>query len=180
MIVETERLVLRPYRVSDATAVHAYGSDPDVCRYTDFGPNTWDDTLGFLQTAVSPIPPRIELGITVLGDDKVVGGVGAWPVAEGRWEMGWVLHRDVWGRGYATEAARAVFDSVAGRGDVHTIFARCRPANAASAQVMEKLGMRYVELIPREKEVRGEWVDSQVYEAEIARAAVPNAAAATP
>ena len=165
--------MLRPYRVSDATAVHAYGSDPEVCLYTEFGPNTWDDTLGFLQTAISPIPPKIELGITVRGDDAVVGGVGAWPVAEGRWEMGWVLHRDLWGQGYATEAARAVFEAVAERGDVHTIFARCRPANPASARVMEKLGMRFVELIPREKEVRGEWVDTNVHEAAISKAAIP-------
>lgn len=176
MILETERLVLRPYRVADATAVHGYGSDPEVCRYTDFGPNTWDDTLGFLQTAASPIPPRIELAVTLRGDDAVVGGVGAWPMAEGRWEMGWVLHRDLWGRGYATEAARVVFESVAGRGDVHTIFARCRPENVASARVMEKLGMRYVELIPRETQVRGEWVDSRVFEAAIANVPIGTAA----
>jgi ribosomal-protein-alanine N-acetyltransferase len=171
VILETERLILRPYRVSDATAVHRYGSDPEVCRYTEFGPNTWDDTLGFLQTAVRPIPPKIELAITLAGDDAVGGGVGAWPVAEGRWEMGWVLRRDLWGLGYATEAARAVFGAVAERGDVHTIFARCRPENPASARVMEKLGMRFVELIPRETEVRGEWVDSRIYEASIANAA---------
>ena len=100
---------------------------------------------------MNPIPPKIELAVTVRDDDEVVGGVGAWPVADGRWEMGWVLRRDLWGRGYATEATSALFDAVAGRGDVHTIFARCRPENAASARVMEKLGMRYVELIPREK-----------------------------
>jgi ribosomal-protein-alanine N-acetyltransferase len=173
VILETERLVLRPYRVSDATAVHLYGSDPEVCRYTDFGPNTWDDTLGFLQTAVHPIPPKIELGVTLRGDDAVVGGVGAWAVAEGRWEMGWVLRRDLWGHGYATEATSCVFDAVARRGDVHTIFARCRPENPASARVMEKLGMRFVELIPREKEVHGEWVDSRVFEATIPGVDVP-------
>lgn len=173
MILETERLILRPYRVSDATAVHRYGSDPEVCLYTDFGPNTWDDTLGFLQTAVHPIPPKIELAVTVRDDDVVVGGTGAWPVAEGRWEMGWVLRRDLWGRGYATEATHAVLNAVAGRGDVHTVFARCRPENAASARVMEKLGMLFVELIPREKEVRGEWVDSRVYEVTVAGADVP-------
>jgi RimJ/RimL family protein N-acetyltransferase len=123
--------------------------------------------------AVHRIPPKIELAITLAGADAVVGSVGAWPVAEGRWEMGWVLHRDLWGQGYATEAARAVFESVAARGDVHTIFARCRPENPASARVMGKLGMRFVELIPREKQVRGEWVDSQVYEVTLPGADVP-------
>jgi ribosomal-protein-alanine N-acetyltransferase len=171
VILETERLILRPYRVSDATAIHRYGSDPEVCRYTDFGPNTWGETLSFLQGAAHPIPPKMEVAITLRGDDTVVGGMAAFPVATGRWEMGWVLRRDLWGHGYATEATSAVFDVVAARGDVHTIAARCRPENTASARVMEKLGMHFVELVPRETEVRGEWVDSRIYEASIANAA---------
>ena len=183
MIVETERLILRPYRVADAAAVHRYGSDPEVCRYTEDGPNTWDDTLRFLQTAVRPIPPKIQLAITLRGDDTVVGGAGAWPVvggtgaawpvAEGRWEMGWGLRRDLWGHGYATEATRAIFGIVAGRGDVHAIIARCRPENTASARVIEKLGMRFVELIPRDKMVGGEWMDTEVYEVTLPGADVP-------
>lgn len=164
MIVETERLLLRPYRLADATAIHRYGSDPEVSRYTEYGPNTWEDTLRFLETAVRPIPPRIQLGVTLRGDDAVVGGVGAWPIAEGRWEMGWGLRRDLWGHGYATEAMRAIFDVVAGRGDVHTIVARCRPENAASARVMEKLGMRLVEVLPRDKQIGGEWMDTAIHE----------------
>lgn len=173
MTLETDRLLLRPYRLSDAEAVHGYGSDPEVCRYTDFGPNTWGDTLAFLQDAVHPIPPKIEMGITLRGDDTVVGGVAAFPVAMGRWEMGWVLRRDLWGRGYATEATKAVFDAVAARGDVSMIAARCRPENAASARVMEKIGMRFLELIPRERKVRGEWVDARVYAALVPGANVP-------
>ncbi len=169
MILETERLVLRPFRISDAAAVHVYGSDPVVTLYTDFGPNTWDDTLGYLQTATKPTPPTIELGVTLRGADEVVGAVHAHPPVPGRWEMGWVLRRDLWGQGLMTEAARAVFDHVAARDDVAEIFARCRPENVASARVMEKLGMRYVETIPRDREVRGAWVDSLVYEAQLRR-----------
>ncbi len=164
MILETPRLVLRPFRVSDAPAVHVYGSDPVVTLYTDFGPNTWDDTLGYLQTATKPTPPTIELGVTLRDADEVVGAVHAHPVVEGKWEMGWVLRRDLWGQGLMTEAAGAVFDYLASQDDVEVIFARCRPENAASARVMEKLGMRYVETITRDREVRGEWVDSRVYE----------------
>jgi len=159
--------MLRPFRVSDAPAVHEYGSDPVVTEHTDFGPNTWDDTLGYLQTATKPTPPTIELGITLRGDDTVVGAVHAHPEAPGTWEMGWVLRRDLWGQGIMTEAAGAVFDYLASQDDVAVIFARCRPANVASAKVMEKLGMRYVETIARDREVGGEWFDSRVYEAEL-------------
>jgi len=173
VILETERLVLRPYRVADATAVHGYGSDPEVCRYTDFGPNTWDDTLRFLQDAVRPVPPKIQLGVTLRGDDAVVGGVGAWPLAEGRWEMSWGLRRDLWGRGYATEASRAVFELVAGRGGVRTIGARCRPENRASSRVMEKLGMRLVERTLSQAEIGGDEMGAALYEATLPGADVP-------
>lgn len=173
LIIETERLILRSFRLADAAAVHAYGSDPEVSRYTDGGPNTWEDTLRFLQDAVRPVPPKIQLGVTLRGDDAVVGGVGAWPVSEGRWEMSWGLRRDRWGKGYATEATRAVFDVVAGRAEVRTIGARCRPENGGSARVMEKLGMQFVELLPRAREVAGEWRDTEVYEVTLPRADVP-------
>jgi [ribosomal protein S5]-alanine N-acetyltransferase len=172
VIVETGRLILRPYRLADAEAIHRYGSDPEVSRYTEYGPNTWDDTLRFLQAAVRPIPPKIQLGVTLRGDDAVAGGVGAWPVAEGRWEMGWGLRRDLWGNGYATEATRAIADVVAARGDVHTIVARCRPENVASARVMEKLGMHLVEVLPHDKQVGGEWRDTAVYEVTLSGADV--------
>ncbi len=158
MVLQTQRLVLRPFRVSDAPAVHAYGSDPIVTQFTEFGPNTWDETLGYLQTATRPTPPTIELGVTLREADEVVGAVHAHPVVPGRWEMGWVLRRDLWGQGIIPEAAGAVFDHLAARDDVVAIFARCRPENVASARVMEKLGMRYVETIPRDREVRGQWV----------------------
>lgn len=169
MEIETERLVLRSYRISDATAVHAYGSDRVVTRYTDFGPNTWDDTLGFLQTATRPTPPKIELAITVKPFDDVVGGLGAWPTEPGVWEMGWVLAREHWGNGYATEATRAVLAAVVARPDVARVVARCRPENVRSARVMEKLGMTYRETIGREKEVRGAWVDSLLFALDVRR-----------
>ena len=171
MIIETGRLILRTYRLADAASIHRYESDPEVTRYTEDEPNTWEDTLRFLQTAVRPTPPKIQLGITLRGDDAVVGGVGAWPVDDGRWEMGWGLRRDLWGKGYATEATSAVFDVVVGRGDVRTVSARCRPENVASARVMEKLGMRFVEFLPCDKDTRGEGSDTAVYQAAIGRAA---------
>ena len=167
MILETERLVLRPYLLSDATAVHAYGSDPEVCRYTEFGPNTWDDTLGFLGTAIAPTNTTIDLAITVRGADEVVGGISAKPHPGGKYELGWVLRRDLWGRGVATEAAKALLAHVAALPGTTLVFARCRPENRASYRVMEKIGLRFAERVPREKEVRGEWVDSLFYDVDI-------------
>lgn len=168
MILETERLILRPYRLADASAVHAYGSDPEVCRYTEFGPNTWDDTLGFLQTATDTAQANIDLAVSMRATDEVIGGISARPQPEGRYEMGWVLRRDMWGQGIVTEAARALLAHVSTLPGATVVFARCRPQNAASARIMEKIGMVFVERIDREKEFRGEWVDTLVYEVRVA------------
>ena len=173
MIIETERLILRTYRLADAAAIHRYGSDPEVARFSEHAPNTWEDTLRFLQDAVHPVPPKIQLGITLRGDDAVGGGVGAWPVAAGRWEMSWGLRRDLWGKGYAAEASSAVFDVVVARGDVRTVAARCRPENVASARVMEKLGMRFARLIPRDTAMLGEEMGAALYEVTVPVGDVP-------
>jgi ribosomal-protein-alanine N-acetyltransferase len=168
VILETERLILRPYRVTDAAAVHEYGSDPEVCRYTEFGPNTWEDTVAFLASVMDAENPNIDLAITVRGDDAVVGGIGARRHTDTHLELGWVLRRDLWGHGIGTEAARAMFAHVAALPGTEVILCRCRPQNPASARIMEKIGMEFVERIDHEKEFRGEWVDTLVYQARIA------------
>jgi len=170
MILETDRLILRPYRFMDAEAIHRYGSDPEVCRYTNFGPNTWEDTIQFVNRASDSSRPEIELAITLRGDDTVVGGVGAFAAHHGSMadhphdrEMGWILRRDLWGRGIATEAAEALLDALRTAGDVAHVYARCRPQNAASARVMQKIGMRQRARVFRDYETKGAWVDSLLF-----------------
>lgn len=175
MILETERLILRPYRLADASSVHHYGSDPEVCRYTDFGPNTWDETLGFLQHATDPAQPNVDCAITLRDADEVVGGVGARIKPQGVYELGWVLRRDLWGRGIATEAARALTDHLLGLPGTTLILARCRPENLASARVMEKLGLTFIDLIKDDYEVRGSLVDSRLYACAAKPSASPSA-----
>ena len=164
MILETDRLILRPYDMSDADDVHAYGSDPEVCRYTDFGPNSPEDTAAFLASVTDPDHPDTDFAIVLRETGRVVGGVGARPKEDGRYELGWVLRRDLWGQGLMSEAARALVDHVLTLDGTSALYARCRPENGASARIMEKLGMRFVGRIENDREVRGEPVDSLVYE----------------
>ena len=48
-VLQTSRLSFRDFTIEDYDSVHAYGSDPEVTRYTAFGPNTPEQTKGFLQ-----------------------------------------------------------------------------------------------------------------------------------
>ena len=84
------------------------------------------------------------------------------PPNRGAW-IGYCFNRRYWGRGYATEAARAVVDFGFASLGLHRIFATCAPENTASARVLEKLGMRREGHMARHKWVRGRGRDSCLY-----------------
>ncbi len=82
----------------------------------------------------------------VLLEGKHIGGITMY--FEGdytRGELGWIIHRDYWGRGYAAEAAKGMIDYFADAMKLKRFIAHCDEENQASARVMEKLGMTYVE-----------------------------------
>jgi RimJ/RimL family protein N-acetyltransferase len=83
-----------------------------------------------------------------LASGRFVGRVGLvqhddWTASAHDAEIGWVFSPAVWGRGYATEAARAALDWARQRQDLQTIISITRPDNLRSRRVMEKLGLTY-------------------------------------
>ena len=179
MEVFTERLVLRPFTKADRDDVHVYASDPAVCFFTDWGPNSEADTDEFIGAAVAtgaPLNTAVTLAHEVLGTSgpvpagTVIGSVSAFGAQRGpvdgnpaSRELGWVVRRDLWGLGIATEAVQGLIEALVADGVVREIEARCRPQNRASSRVMEHVGMTYVETIPQDKLIRGAWVDSHLY-----------------
>lgn len=179
MTLETARLLLRPFDHEDAADVHVYASDPAVCRFTEWGPNSLEDTVGWLEGAVSAGIPS-HWAITLRDDavgtagriaaGTVVGGVGVYGENRGRLEdspavreLGWVVRRDLWGRGIATEAVSAVIAALLEDPSVAEIHARCRPEHRASAKVMEHLGLALAHRIDNDIERDGAWMHSDVY-----------------
>ncbi|WP_062378494.1 GNAT family N-acetyltransferase [Demequina pelophila] len=179
MTVETARLLLRAFTPDDADDVHVYASDPSVCRFTDWGPNTFEMTQSWLAQAVEAGLPA-HWAITTRADavgaggriaaGTVVGGIGVYGEDRGPLEstphlreLGWVVRRDLWGRGIATEAVQAVIDALAEDEAVTEIHARCRPEHKASARVMGHLGMARTRRIERDLERDGRWMDSDLY-----------------
>jgi ribosomal-protein-alanine N-acetyltransferase len=140
----TSRLFLRRSRESDAPAIFESGGDPEVARYADWPRLTGIDEA---RRAVERAALRWESGdeygwrITIVPDDTPVGGV-ACSFDGHRAEFGFIVNRRLWSRGYATEAARAVFQWMASLPEVHRVQATCDIDNLASARVLEKLGMR--------------------------------------
>jgi RimJ/RimL family protein N-acetyltransferase len=162
--VRTRRLLLRPLTVGDVDALLTYRSRPDVCRYVPFEPMTRDvihERLAsqWANTELTDEGQSLTLGIEVAGTGELVGDVVLfWHSREhGGGEIGYVVHPDFSGHGYATEAAHALlrlgFDELG----LHRIIARIDERNAPSAKLAQRLGMRLEARLVQNEFFKGEW-----------------------
>jgi [ribosomal protein S5]-alanine N-acetyltransferase len=166
--LETERLVLRRLTLADAEDVYAYGRDPQVARYTSWRAHaSIEDSRHFLTWCVERYADGAVApwGIALKAEGRVIGSGGfvTWNLGNDRAEIGYTLGRPYWGQGLAPEAMRAVLDFGFTRMDLHRIEARCFVANAASARVMEKIGMRYEGIMREGVLVKGRYEDVKWY-----------------
>jgi ribosomal-protein-alanine N-acetyltransferase len=168
-IIRTERLVLRDDEELDWKDVHIYASDSEVVRYVDWGPNTADETRGFIERSIAAgkeEPRKIyELAILLKQDEKLIGGCGIHVSDVGNREgwIGYCLNRNFWGQGFGTETARALLRFGVDQLKLHRIFALCDPENTASAHVLEKVGMQREGYLRERKLRRGKWHDELLY-----------------
>ena len=144
-MLETPRLLLRPFGPGDAERIHPIYSDPLVMRYVATGPmadilvterlledyNAHQQRLGYSFWAV------IERSSGAL-----IGDAGLYRTPTGEVELGYTLGLQWWGRGYATEAASAWLECAFSSLGIFEVVALAEPANVASLHVLEKLGMR--------------------------------------
>lgn len=149
-VLQTARLRLRPFAAGDVDVLHAHWTDPDVRRYL------WDgvvipreQVVAVIEESASAFAAR-GFGFWVLeADATFVGFAGLRPLPDGDdVELYYGLAPAHWGRGYATEASRAVlrhgFDAVG----LDPIYIRTDGPNVASVAVMRRLGAEYVRTDP--------------------------------
>jgi RimJ/RimL family protein N-acetyltransferase len=147
--IEAERLLLRPFTLGDAPELHAIWSDPGARRFRDDEPD-WprprriEDTRRYLEPIVSGQREHgyASWAVVERASGRLIGDCGLFP-ADGVGpdvELAYGLAPEVWGRGYATEAAiacvRAGFEELG----LDRIVADVDPGNAASVRVLEKAG----------------------------------------
>lgn len=168
-LIWTERLVLRDLTEDDQERVHSYASDSEVVRYMDWGPNTEQETMNFIQRSIAAQKeqPRMNytLAIILKADNRLIGSCGihvSSPENKEGW-IGYCLNRNFWGQGYATEAASALVGFGFAQLSLHRIFATCVPANTASAHVLEKAGLKLEGHLREHRWVKGAWRDSLLY-----------------
>jgi len=168
--IVTERLVLRPFAGADLDALVPIHSDPGVVRYL-YGPARDRDELRDVlaqkaqRTVLAKEGDGLNLAAVIADTGELVGDVSLeWRSEPHRLaEIGYLLNPAFTGRGYATEAARALlrlgFDGLG----AHRIIGRLDARNTASARVLERLGMRREAHLVENELVKGEWTDELVY-----------------
>ncbi|MFI1399222.1 GNAT family N-acetyltransferase [Streptomyces sp. NPDC020681] len=150
--LETERLILRPWRVEDAEEALGIFSAADVARWLSPAMDRVADVNAMrlvLQQWIGEsgrlLTPAGRWAIERRDDHRLVGGGILLPLPpRGEdLEMGWQLHPDVWGQGYASEAGRAIARWAFDQG-FDEVVAVVRPANDRAAATARRIGMEWV------------------------------------
>jgi len=164
--VRSPRLSLRPLSAADTTALLAYRSRADVCRYVPFTPMDTAiiaERLGtvWARTSLNDEGQNLTLGVEVTDSGELVGDVVLmWHSREHRGgEIGYVLNPEFSGHGYATEAVRRLLGLAFDDLGLHRVIARVDARNDASARLARRLGMRQEAYLVRNEWFKGEWTD---------------------
>ena len=148
-MIETERLILRPFAQGDAEDVFEYLKDPMVNCFACM-------KLNSMEEAEAEVKKRAEeteyyFAIVLKESGKVIGEIDAYPELHAPEEEGavkdtfspcWMLNKEYHGKGYAYEAAYAFFDYLFREKGARRIYAYTEDYNLASQRLCEKLGMR--------------------------------------
>ena len=145
--LETERLVIRDYRESDILSFHTLVSDQTTMRYLP-GILCRDEqqSAKMFREAVDAAMLRDRtkhfFAVCQKSCDKTIGGIGFTIIRKGIGHLGYFYMPQYWGKGYATEAAKAVFQYAFETIGLHKIVTGCLKENVGSEKVMIKCGMR--------------------------------------
>jgi RimJ/RimL family protein N-acetyltransferase len=165
--IETDRLLLRRFTFNDIDDIVELVSHPSVAQVGSkikASPAEVEKHIK-LQNSLQPFELNkcFDLGIELKEENKIIGFVGMIRKNHKQGEVGWALNVSHRGKGYATEAARALITYGFEELGLHRIWADTSNVNIPSLKVMERLGMR-CEGHYRESEFQdGQWIDVLVY-----------------
>ena len=165
-VIETARLVLRPFGLADVDDVFAYAQDPEWSRYLRLLPRPYEREHAEQFVARQLLLDRIThpaWAITL--ESRVIGGVSLrLNLDRHSAEMGYSVAREHWSKGICTEAARSVIDTAfSNYQDLNRVYARADVDNVGSQRVMAKVGMTKEGVLRMNRVERGEAVDDAVF-----------------
>lgn len=145
-ILETERLILRPLTVADSDAVFQWVSDENVARYMVYNTYTCTEEVIDWLTSLQEPGQDYHFGFVRKEDDLLMGSgsIGPDKNRDGFWSFGYNFRQDCWGKGYATEAAKAMMRFAYEYFGITRFSSSHVEQNKASGHVMEKCGLHFV------------------------------------
>lgn len=160
--LKTQRLILRAFCEADLDAYAEMCADPEVMRYIGKGqPLSRSESWRNMAMMLGHWYLR-DYGMWAVEERQskvMIGRIGCWqPEGWPGFEVGWMLRRAYWGRGFATEGARAAMNHAFYELKQFHVISLIRPENADSRQVAEKLGEKLegaIELFGNEAVVYG-------------------------
>lgn len=136
IIAETERLILRRYRIEDLQDLFEYLSDKEVVKYEPYKPLTLEDAKEDLKWRIGT---EEMIAVELKASHKMIGNVYLGKRDYEALEIGYVFNRRFWGQGYAAESCKALIQRAFTDG-CHRIYAECDPQNESSWKLLEALG----------------------------------------
>jgi ribosomal-protein-alanine N-acetyltransferase len=149
IILETSRLSLRELTEEDAPDVHRLNSNPNVMRYLGaeailLSP---EEALSMLRSRIFPLYARYGMdrwAVMLRETNALIGLCGLrYLPRTNEYDLGYRFFENYWGKGYATECARAVLDYGRNQLPGARIVGKAFPENLASIRVLEKIGMQF-------------------------------------
>lgn len=144
--IETQRLVLRPVRLTDAADMFEYASCATTCQFLKWGPyETVAEAASWLRSKLSADQnEELLLGIVERGSKKLIGVVRAYsfdPIEKSA-DISYILNEKYSGQGFASEAVMALVSELLGEVGAEKVYADVDEKNDASRKLLERLGFR--------------------------------------
>jgi ribosomal-protein-alanine N-acetyltransferase len=169
LMIETKRLLIRKFLVTDAADLYEYLSLPEIYEFEPGGPITLEEAQGM---SASRAAGDGFYAVVLKETQKMVGHLYFAQIEPKEfltWELGYIFNPKYQNNGYASESARALIEYGFAYKGIHRVEAYCNPLNVASWRVMEKIGMRREALLikhaffHRNPDGSPIWIDSYGY-----------------
>lgn len=165
-MIETERLILRPYSPNDWRDLFECLSSEDAVKFEPYGIFTEEECR---REAENRSKDGNYTAVCLKENGKLIGNIYFARQAYDNWELGYVFNPAYQRKGYASEAARAaVSDAILNRG-ARRIEAKCNPLNEPSWRLLERIGLRReghrIKNIYFKRDAKGNpvWADTFIY-----------------
>jgi RimJ/RimL family protein N-acetyltransferase len=168
MILETDRLILRPLRIEDTSPLFTYRSDSETNKYQGWIPKTMEEVADFIirNPKQFNLPETwFQLALTEKKNETFIGDIGVhfFGKENKQVELGCTLNKKYQNKGYATEALTKVIDCLFLDLKKHRIITSIDPQNTDSIRLVERIGFRKEGHFIKSLFLNNVWVDDIIY-----------------